>query len=263
MKLDFAARVDIGPKQTNDDRVLVGGEILDRRSFAGSVETPTVMGVCDGVGGYAGGGIAAQSVWELFLAEDPETLADAEHLARVLHRCEEIVQDKKTAMPEYSAMCTTIAGCAFCDNAIAFFHSGDSRIYRHDSWGLAKMTKDHSIVQEMVDMGEITPEEALVHPRRNIISRCIGAGGPAPEIYISGKPVNPGEKYLFCSDGLWECVKDDEIKEVLDSDMPLAQMVDVLVEKALSNGSDDNTSVCICSVQGAVNKVEIKPFVLD
>lgn len=263
MNLEFAARVDIGPKATNDDRVLVSGQILNMSSHGGIVDTPCVMAVCDGCGGYAGGGIAAQTVLEFLSFEDPETLSDSAYTAEVLANCERMVIEKKQELPQYSAMCTTIAGCVFGENGTVIFHSGDSRVYRHDQWGLARMTRDHSVVQEMVDLGEITPEEALEHPRRNVISRCIGAGAPAPEIYVSHVPINAGETYLFCSDGLWESVREAQIKMVLDSEMPLSQKVDVLIETALAQGADDNISVCICSAEGAVDAVEEQPFILD
>lgn len=263
MKIDFAARVAIGPKETNDDRTLVSGQILDMLSHSGTTDIPAVVAVCDGCGGYDGGGIAAQTVLEFLSFEDPDTLSDVNYLAQVLSNCQQMVMEKKDEMPQYSAMCTTIAGCVFCNDSIVIFHSGDSRVYRHDRWGLAKMTRDHSVVQDMIDMGEITPEEALEHPKRNVITRCIGKNGLAPDIYVSRTPINPGEKYLLCSDGLWESVKDAEIKEILDSDMSLPQMVDTLIEKALEQGADDNISVCICAGQGTVNVAEKKPFILD
>lgn len=263
MKIDFAACVDIGPKETNDDRTLVAGQILDMMSHGGTTDIPAVIAVCDGCGGYAGGGIAAQTVLEFLSFEDTATLADVNYLTQVLDNCQQMVMEKKEEMPQFAAMCTTIAGCVFCDDSIVIFHSGDSRVYRHDRWGLAKMTRDHSVVQDMIDMGEITPEEALEHPKRNVISRCIGINGPSPEIYVSRTPINPGEKYLFCSDGLWESVKDAEIREILDSELTLQQMVSTLIERALEQGADDNISVCICAGQGTVNVVEKKPFILD
>lgn len=263
MKIDFAARVDIGPKETNDDRILVSNQILDMISNSGTTDIPAVVAVCDGCGGYDGGGVAAQTVLEFISFEDPSTLSDVNYLAQVLSNCQKMIMEKKEEMPRYSAMCTTIAGCVFCNDSIVIFHAGDSRVYRHDRWGLAKMTRDHSVVQDMIDTGVITPEEALEHPKRNVINRCIGNNGPLPEIYVSRTPINPGDKYLLCSDGLWESVKDAEIKEILDSDLSLPQMVDTLIEKALEQGADDNISVCLCAGQGTVNVVEMKPFILD
>lgn len=263
MKIDFAAKVDIGTKETNDDRVLVDGNILDMSSHSGEVNVPAIAAVCDGCGGYLGGNIAAQTVMELLASERPSELCNIAYLTQILDNCEQAVIEKKKEQPHFSEMCTTIAGCVFCEDSILIFHSGDSRIYRHNQWGIARMTRDHSVVQDMLDMGEITPEEALLHPKRNVISRCIGIKGLPPEIYVSHTPIIPGEKYLLCSDGLWESVKESEIRKMLDSDLSLQEMVYELVQKALLQGSDDNISVCICSLQGSLNVEEKKPFILD
>lgn len=263
MKINFAAKVDIGTKETNDDRILIDGKVLDESALSGMVEIPSVVAVCDGCGGYLGGNIAAQTVLELLHDKEPGNLSDSAYLAQVLDDCQRAVMEKKAEMPHFSEMCTTVAGCVFCNDSILIFHSGDSRVYRHDRWGIAKMTRDHSVVQDMIDMGEITPEEAVNHPKRNVISRCIGIEGRPPEIYISNTPIYPGEKYLLCSDGLWECVSETQMKELLDRDMPLQQMVDDLIQMALGQGSDDNISVCICSCEGNVEMQENKPFILN
>jgi len=263
MTIDYAAKVEIGKKETNDDRVLVDGRILDMSSNAGELSLPAIAVVCDGCGGYAGGGIAAQTVLEFLSYETPESLEDTNYLAQVLDNCTQAVFEKKEEMPSYSKMCTTVAGCVFLRNSIILFHSGDSRVYRYDGWGLARMTVDHSAVQQMIDMGQITEEEALTSPNRNVITRCIGASCPPPEIYVANTAIAPGEKFLLCSDGLWESVPAQQIKEILSRDIPLNEMVDILVETALNQGSDDNISVCICAARGNVTITETKPFVLD
>jgi protein phosphatase len=249
MIIDFAARVDIGTKETNDDRILINGKVLDTGTVSGTIEIPSIAVVCDGCGGYFGGNIAAQTVLEYLSNEEPSKLSDPIYLASVLDNCQLAVMKKKREFPRFPEMCTTIAGCVFCSDKILFFHSGDSRVYRLDQWGIAKMTRDHSLVQDMIDMGEITPEEALTHPRRNVITRCIGIKGRPPEIYVAHTSVHSGEKYLLCSDGLWESVSNSQIVELLSSNIPLRQMADDLVQMALMQGSDDNISACICSGQ--------------
>lgn len=263
MKIDYAARVEIGTKETNDDRVLIDGKILDMTSCDGELMLPTIAAVCDGCGGYDGGGIAAQTVLEFLSYETPDSLEDTNYLAQVLDNCTQAVFEKKVEMPSYSKMCTTVAGCVFLSKSIVLFHSGDSRVYRYDGWGLARMTIDHSAVQQMIDMGQITEEEALTSPNRNVITRCIGASCPPPEIYVANTAIAPGEKFLLCSDGLWESVPAEQIKGILARDIPLDEMVDILVETALNQGSDDNISVCICAARGNATITESKPFVLE
>lgn len=263
MKIDYAARVEIGTKETNDDRVLIDGQILDMTSKEGELILPAIAVVCDGCGGYDGGGIAAQTVLEFLSYETPESLEDTNYLAQVLDNCAQAVFEKKLEMPSYSKMCTTVAGGIFLNNSIILFHSGDSRVYRYDGWGLARMTVDHSAVQQMIDMGQITEEEALTSPNRNVITRCIGVSCPPPEIYVSNAAIAPGEKFLLCSDGLWESVSAEQIKDILSRDIPLDRMADILVDTALAQGSDDNISACICAARGNTTVTENKPFVLE
>lgn len=263
MELEYAARVEIGTKETNDDRVLIDSQILDMSSLNGELILPAIVAVCDGCGGYDGGGIAAQTVLEVLSHEPAKSLGDANRLAQILDNCTKAVFRKKVEMPTYSKMCTTVAGCVFLDESILLFHSGDSRVYRHDGWALARMTVDHSVVQQMIDMGQISEEEAITNPNRNVITRCIGASCPPPEIYIANTAIAPGEKFLLCSDGLWEGVSSEQLKNILSRDIPLNEMVDTLVETALNQGSDDNISVCICAAHGNITITESKPFVLE
>lgn len=263
MTIDFAARVDKGPRETNDDRVLVAGHILDMTKDSGAVVRPALAAVCDGCGGYAGGGIAAETVLEFLSFEDPAALADSAYLESVLENCRCAVMEKKTELPQYAAMCTTLAACVFLEDATVFFHAGDSRIYRYDTWGLARMTKDHSAVQELVDMGQLTAEQAENSPKRNVITRCIGIDCPPPDIYVSKAAIQSGETYLLCSDGLWECVSDTQIEDILKRDIPLSEKADILVETALQNGAGDNISVCICAKAGAAVHTATQPFVLN
>lgn len=263
MRIDYASRVEKGTKETNDDRILIDGQILNMTSKDGEVPVPTIAAVCDGCGGYDGGGIAAQTVLEFLSYAKPEALGNTNYLTQVLDNCTQAVFEKKLEMPSYSKMCTTVAGCVFLEDSTILFHSGDSRVYRYDGWGLARMTIDHSAVQQMIDMGEITEEEALTSPQRNVITRCIGASCPPPEIYVSNTAIMPGEKFLLCTDGLWESVSTEQIKEILSRDISLDRMVDVLVETALNQGSDDNVSVCICAVRGNIIVAENNPFVLE
>ena len=149
MEIDYAARVEIGTKESNDDRVLIDGQILDMTSRDGVLVLPAIAVVCDGCGGYDGGGIAAQTVLEFLSYEIPESLEDTNYLSQVLNNCTQAVFEKKAEMPSYSKMCTTVVGCVFLSNSIVLFHSGDSRVYRYDGWGLARMTVDHSVVQQL------------------------------------------------------------------------------------------------------------------
>lgn len=262
MKLEFACRVDIGIRESNDDRALIPGKLLNMQIDSVSAEAPAAAIVCDGCGGYDGGGVAAETVLQTVAQALPETLADPKRLAQVLEAAKEAVFAKKEELPQFSAMCTTVAGCVFREEATVIFHAGDSRVYRFDGNRLARMTVDHSLVRMMIDLGRITEEESRTDPRRNVINRCIGIDCEAPEIYVTG-PIEPGEIWLLCSDGLWEALEDERIRMLLDMDFDLQEKADLLVREALRRGSDDNTTACLITRPGERAERESTPFILD
>lgn len=263
MKINYSVKVDIGKKETNDDRVLISDKIINRSTDTGIIESPGLAVVCDGCGGYAGGDIAAQTVLETIKDENVDELLDENYLVSVLKKCKENVFIKKEEMPQFKAMCTTIAGCIFGEDKTVIFHSGDSRVYRFDGTYIAQMTIDHSAVQGMVEMGEITEDEAMINSRRNVITRCIGFDCLPPDIYVSNCPISPGEMYILCSDGLWECMRNEQIVEILLRNTSLEDKAKDMVETALANGSDDNISICICARDGERIAKEFKPYILD
>ena len=262
-KIQLACRVDIGVRESNDDRALIHGRILNMEGCGGETGLPAAAIVCDGCGGYAGGGAAAETVLSVLREVSAENLADPEELNAALEAARLAVMEKKEEMPHFSAMCTTVAGCVFTETHTVIFHAGDSRVYRFDGSALARMTVDHSVVQSMVDAGRITEEEALVSPQRNTITRCIGTDCLPPEIYVSACPIAPGETYLICSDGLWEYLRDERLKELLSCELPPQELADKLVAEALLAGSDDNITACICVCPGGKEKQEETAFVLD
>ncbi|MGN0680087.1 MAG: PP2C family protein-serine/threonine phosphatase [Oscillospiraceae bacterium] len=261
--MDFSARVEIGIKETNDDRCLIGGYIIDNAAYSCEQEFPSYAVVCDGCGGYAGGNIAAETALLTFAQSTATELLNSDYLQNVLEKCSKAVMDKKDILPQYSQMCTTIVGCVFGEKSINIFHSGDSRVYRFDGNALARMTVDHSVVREMIDYGNISEQEAMEKYQRNTITRCLGVESLPPEIYISNSPIMSGEKYVLCTDGLWEWVSDTEMKTILSKDISVSDMVNELVDKARANGSDDNITACICSAKGIFNTRVRKPLVLE
>lgn len=263
MELQLACRVAQGPRASSDDRALLLGRILDRESCSGQADTPLIAAVCDGCGGYAGGGLAAETVLSVLSRTPPETLTEPGKLAETLEAARRAVDEKSREEPRFSQMCTTVAGCVFLEDRTLIFHAGDSRVYRYDGTSLARMTVDHSAVQSMVDAGRISAEDGRSSPQRNVITRCIGMDCPPPEIYVSHSPILPGETFLLCSDGFWDCVPDGELKELLRQSGSPAEQVERLVEYALRAGSDDNVTVCLCACRGGARPAAEAPFVLD
>ena len=263
MDIEFACNIDKGLRDYNDDRALILNQILYSGSYTFTSSTPCMAVVCDGCGGYEGGGFAAQLVLDTLSSTGINNLSTPDKLEQALTLANNIVLEKQQEIPQYSTMCTTIAGCIFCDDQTIIFHAGDSRVYRFDGNSLARMTIDHSAVQAMVDAGVISQEEALLHKDRNIITRCIGANSYPPDIYVSHPSIDFGETYLICSDGLWEVVGDIRIKEILLSGISLVAMANTLLSSAIELGSEDNITVCLCRAKSDRVHMEEEPFILD
>ena len=121
---------------------------------------------------------------------------------------------------------------------------GDSRLYHFDGEKLEQVTVDHSLVEVLVQSGHITPEEARVHPNRNIITRAMGLSARV-EADVFDRAWNPGDILLLCSDGLSGSVPHEEMQSVLVSDAPLQELCDTLVASALEHGATDNITVVL------------------
>lgn len=266
MEMNVATIVDIGTSYSkNDDRALVDTKIYDHGYGVTEEQLPLIVAVCDGVGGYSGGGYAAQWVLTELAAQHPANLLDQECLEATLASINERLLLLKSRMPEYSEMCTTIAGVIFGDSKMLVFHAGDSRVYRFDGYYLSRLTIDHSYVQSMVEHGLISEQDITTNPERNKILRFLGGKNCLPpELYLSNVPAKPGELYLLCSDGLWEGVSDRQIKQVLASNIPLMEKASLLVELAKEGGSIDNISICLCECPGKVlERSHNSEYVLD
>ncbi len=265
LKLSVAARVEKGIRKSNDDRALVLDAIVNENIISGEGETPMIAAVCDGCGGYFGGGTAAETVLQTLSSIPPERICDELKLSQALEECRQRVELMKKKEPTLSKMCTTIAGVYFDDDKTFIFHAGDSRVYRFDGRYLARMTNDHSAVQQMIDFGYISESDSDTVANKNVITRCIGVDCLPPEVHVSSVSILPGETYLMCSDGFWGSVSDDDIVRVLSENISDEKKANTLVELALSQGSRDNVSVCLCSRKGErpIKEETSKPFVLD
>lgn len=152
------------------------------------------------------------------------------------------------SQPQYAGMGTTLVGALFYDNRICVAHVGDARLYRLRGENLTQMTRDHSLLQEQIDSGMISPAEARFSSNRNLVTRALGVD-PTVEVDIGVSEALPGDVYLFCSDGLNDMVEDEDIRLALDmlsANLPLAGRQ--LIQMANDNGGRDNVSVILVRV---------------
>ncbi|VAW58409.1 Protein serine/threonine phosphatase PrpC, regulation of stationary phase [hydrothermal vent metagenome] len=211
-----------------------------------SLQELQLWAVADGMGGYEAGNVASnmivKSLGELtnksslneFVDSVEDSLIDANH--RILEYAD-IMLDGRT-------LGSTIVTLAIKGHVGICLWAGDSRLYRFRNNDFIQLSRDHSQVEEMVQQGFLTPEEAEVHPDSNVITRAIGA---SPDVYIDINvfSVQLGDTFLLCSDGLYNMVTKEEMSEAIASMTSLEDAVETLIQKALDNGANDNVSVII------------------
>lgn len=207
--------------------------------------------VADGMGGHSFGDRASQSVVKTFAAAVAENSPlSPESVVHTIHESNQTVVAMSDDDDE-SVSGTTLAGLALVQSEANHhwmaFNVGDSRVYSWDGRILEQVTVDHSAVQEMLDLGQITPMEAIEHPHRNVVTRAIGVGEVVdPDIWLL--PIGGKQLFLVCSDGLTKELDDDQIAIILADRFTLPGDLTVaerLVEAALAAGGSDNVTVVV------------------
>lgn len=215
--------------------------------------------VCDGMGGHAGGALAAQlavsSVREFLERKYFDDPADA--IREALEYANLAIYNKAQQSPEYSGMGTTAVMLIAQGSKMWWGHVGDSRIYLKSFDGLNRLTNDHSFVQKLVDEGSITEEEALTHPRRNELTAALGVSPEVQvDVFSQGYSAVTGDIFLLCTDGLTNAVSEAEIESILNEKSTSQQKAVTLVNLANTNGGPDNITVQIVTVVSAAKTVE-------
>jgi protein phosphatase len=225
--------------------------------------TPPVFVVADGMGGHDGGDIASGIVVEEFarLAESGYDVRQAARAVLVfLHRCQQrLLEYGATHVGSdggrwYGGTTAVLALLAEDDAGPRWLlaNLGDSRVYRLAENRLERVSTDHSVVQELVDAGMITEQEAAFHPERHIVTRALGGPERAEPDFFDVSLVD-GERILLCSDGITGLVADDLVEQVLTGHGDPHEAADRLVAAALSAGGDDNATAVVVDVVGWVD----------
>src|SRR5438309_6117180 len=227
-RLRAGGATDVGRvREINEDRFLID----DARLFA----------VADGVGGHQAGEVASQAAVETL--RDSFTEPTTEALVEAVEQANRAVWDMAEANAEQRGMGTTLTALALVDEQgeerLAVVNVGDSRAYLFQQNELEQLTEDHSLVEQLVREGQLTPEEAHVHPQRSIITRALGLD---PDVEVDNWELAPaaGDRILLCSDGLTNEVSDDRIASVLRRLADPDDAARELVRLAKANGGNDN-----------------------
>jgi len=209
--------------------------------------------VADGMGGQSAGDLSAKVVvtsLPSMVRRNMDGVADladpevAERLVRIMAELSGMLHRESQGEPALRGMGATVALLLVRQDKALIGHIGDSRIYLFRDNGLSRLTKDHSLVQILVDFGEITPEEAAVHPIRGQITQFVGMAGQAlPEVQLMY--LSPGDRFLLCTDGVTEMLPDDHLQRVLrETDTP-ADACGRLGQDANEAGGRDNITAVV------------------
>jgi protein phosphatase len=216
------------------------------------------------MGGHAAGDVASALAVAAF--EDLATAATVtrREVLEAIRKADRTIWDE-AARNHHEGMGTTLVGMAITnldasEEAILVFNIGDSRAYVLRHGVLRQLSHDHSVVQELIDRGAITEEEALMHPERNVITRSLGSGAHL-EIDSWIFPAEPSDRYLLCTDGLVKELDETTIAALLDASQPPDKTADRLLSAALEAGGRDNISLVVVDVSTV--SVDAEPVPLD
>jgi serine/threonine protein phosphatase PrpC len=245
---EFAAITDVGPYfQINDDRVMINGQIISDGMIDGKSDGACmVAAVADGVGGLQRGYEAAEIALEA-IAELGQPGLGRAGIRRIMESANQKVIDRQNETNIRNGIMTTIAAIYFCNEACYVINAGDSRVYRYRDGTMEQLSKDHSAIQNMIDTGEITVQEARSHPKRNVVTKCLGAEAKLnARIVDHTNEVLVNDMFLICSDGISDCLTDGELLHVAaERGISLTEMCKHFLNQAIDHGSTDNISICV------------------
>jgi protein phosphatase len=236
----ICGKTDIGLRRSNNEDVFV---------------TSPELGFClaaDGMGGAAAGDLAssilADTALEVFTqATDRSEKEIAYRVKKTFYFANERMLEHVAQKPNHKGMGCTAELLAFTDGGFIIGHVGDSRTYRFRKGELEQLTQDHTLVQEQVEQGLIPPDTVRNHPFRNIILRAVGQDNELALDLLRGK-ILPGDLFLLNSDGLTDMIQDDQIREILTTDVDIHRKVDELIESAKDAGGIDNITVVLVAI---------------
>jgi len=253
VRLLYSARTDVGMiRSGNEDNFAVSAN-GDRGLFV----------VADGMGGHAAGEVASEmavQIIELELAsiKDLEDRASAERVMEALRKANRNIHDRTITEVDKQGMGTTASVLLVANNRYLIGQVGDSRVYLLRDGALKQITKDHSYVQEQVDAGFLTPEQARYHPYSNVITRCVGASPDVqPDVYQGD--VKVGDVFLVASDGLTGMVDDRRLQVLLMSRAEPERKVHSLISEANGRGGLDNITAIVIQVMSDDDSMSTAP----
>ncbi len=253
IKLVWGAATDRGQVRTANEDYLFAAPLT-------SMANPAVvlLAIADGMGGYQAGEIASQmaiqSVSQYLASRSndwpaPEDGPDWLELIRgAMRQANQEILLAGNSNNQYSGMGTTMTAALVVGERLYIGHVGDSRLYHLGSGMMHQITNDHSLVGELVRTGELTTDEAMTHPQRNLVLRALGTDWDVT-IDTACLELTSGDSLLLCTDGLSNLVRSTELAAALQSSQSVEQIAQALVQEANARGGYDNVSVIVARVQ--------------
>ncbi|MCM1113745.1 MAG: Stp1/IreP family PP2C-type Ser/Thr phosphatase [Muribaculum sp.] len=229
---------DIGRKRkVNQDYVYTSEEPV------GSL--PNLFIVADGMGGHNGGDYASKLTVETMLTEIADSFEKnpVKIFGKAISKANDVIRRKAEEIPDMEGMGTTVVAATCMGRFLQVANVGDSRLYVVGK-GIRQITKDHSLVEEMVRVGTISEAEARNHPDKNIITRAVGASDSVEADYFTVE-LEAGDSVLMCTDGLTNMLEDEEIRMILGGARDIVEKAQALVNAANANGGKDNITVVL------------------
>jgi serine/threonine protein phosphatase PrpC len=268
VKVEMAAESDKGKvRHNNEDHFLVARFDRTMRMLLSNLARGTVpeectesayaMLVADGLGGHSAGEVASETAivalidlvlrtpdWIMRL--DEELVRDVlDRMEKKLEAVNEVVNDRSKNEPELAGMGTTMTLAATLGTDAMIAHVGDSRAYLMRQGELSQLTRDHTVAQDLVDVGVLAPEEVSTHACRHILTNVIGGKGNRIRVELHHLRLQDGDQLLLCTDGLSEMAADDDISEVLHQSVTATEACRCLIGLALAGGGQDNVTVAL------------------
>ncbi len=240
VKINCSGKTDVGLRRKNNED-----------SFIILPEYGLSM-VADGMGGAAAGELASsifvETSVDVFKNADGRSENETEELVRIaFQKANTKILEHVLRYPDHKGMGCTAELFATSDIGFVIGHVGDSRTYRFRNHQLKQLTRDHSFVQDQIDQGIITKDEARKHPHRNVINRAVGIRESLALDILKGKSLT-GDTFLQCSDGLSDMIDDEIIFKIMSSYIDLDERVDYFINLAKSAGGKDNITVALSEI---------------
>ena len=227
---DHASKTDVGrQRHTNEDNYY---------------DEPPLFAVADGMGGAQAGEVASEMAISEFVAERDNEAPAEEQLEQIAKAANRKIWDTAQSDSRHAGMGTTLTAAMLDGQSVAVGHVGDSRLYLYRDGSIERMTRDHSLVEEFVRQGKLTPEQAEKHPQRSVITRALG---PESEVEVDTFriPARSDDVYLLCSDGLSGMVGDENLASIVGAGGSLDTVATSLIDAANDNGGRDNITAVL------------------